>query len=165
MRTVVPETLHRDLELYNRTLLSLRRSELDPVSVGGNKCFQEFLVRSKCDRSPQVLESYTDSGPSTGAGVTTATMPSCLDSRFWYGSYPYYGVGNRTTSVTTMYPVVSTRCVRTGDIRATDSAYDTKISYLHDNGTSYGDLFDFRENVNESNNYNDSSSAVEADLR
>jgi hypothetical protein len=78
-------------------------------------------------------------------------------------------MGNRTISVMAVHPVVTTRCttfnqestyIKSGNKESTDAGNNTKISYLKDDGTSLGILFDFHTLSELASDFNGSSSVT-----
>jgi hypothetical protein len=92
--------------------------------------------------------------------VYNATVPTCLSAtQFEYPNWvkdtatpPYNGIGNRTTSVTTVHPVVSTQC--------TTSEWEQDVTYMNENGTSGGSLFDFQTFMVQASNSSGSIQAI-----
>jgi hypothetical protein len=77
----------------------------------------------------------------------------------------YDGIGVRTTSVTTSFPVVTTRCQYSWrydwpELSEEPLVYDTNISYFHENGSSLGTLFDLGTLADRLSNFNGTSSAT-----
>jgi hypothetical protein len=127
----------------------------------------------KCGHSRRILRSHhkrklgraVSSANPLLIGIANATVPSCFSA---YGAYVakiynagvnYDGTGNRTTSVTTTHPVVSTQCWPS-HYDGNYTGFDSEISYLHDNGMSLGVLFDLRTLVTRVSNFSGSSSAA-----
>jgi hypothetical protein len=127
------------------------------------EAFMEYSESSSCDRHRVLLSASERRIEPEIHLVNTATIPSCFSVEYMD---TYNGPGNRTTSLTTTNPVVSTRCVGTRDLQMssdknqTDSSYDVKISYLHEDGVTLRDLFDFRTLVNRVSNFSGLSSAA-----
>jgi hypothetical protein len=89
--------------------------------------------------------------------VYNATVPTCFsakkfDQRKDGFREPYHGIGNRTTSVTTVHPVVSTQC--------TTFTWTQDVAYLNENGTLGGSLFDFQTVIDQASNSSGSSQAI-----
>jgi hypothetical protein len=77
--------------------------------------------------------------------VYNVTAPTCFVSNYFddrIGSRAYDGIGNQTTSLTTMYPVVSTQCIGS-TIPHTGFEANTGLYYLSKNGTLAENLFSF----------------------
>jgi hypothetical protein len=113
------------------------------------------------------LQSFLERSPDND--ISTVTLPTCMTA---YG-YSFLGMPfdmqNRTTSITTVHPVVSTRCTSPSqeakylemDDNSRDSTgQNTKISFFHDNGTSLGILFDFHTLGSLLSNFSGPSNAI-----
>jgi hypothetical protein len=131
----------------------------------------EYFERSTCGKERVLLSASESRDVPVGHNVNTATIPSCFSADYMNGDRMggirgYNGIGNRTTSLTTTYPVVSTRCAATQNIQMSsdktqaDPSYDVKISYLRDDRVTLGDPFDFRTFVNRVSNFSGPSSAA-----
>jgi hypothetical protein len=169
--------LGSNVQQYNVTFLSSRTSEFQGSQAaftyrsnsvvqgrsGGTDVYDRLLRGS--------YEFHYERG--LGRGFCNATIPSDLDK---YGFHDTKGQlrhnydateGSRSRAVMTRYPVVATRCrdsiIQTSaDKNHAGIDLNAEVSYIHDNGTSTGTLFNLNTLVDRVTNLDGPSSAIRA---
>jgi hypothetical protein len=147
--------------------MSESRSEVKPFDEGRTS---DLVASSDCSfYFDQLL--HLSVGQRWDSLVYNVTVPACFVTawfRIWgqsdtYGigsqSTPYNGIGNQTTSLTTMSPVVSTQCTDR-DVQYTEAKVDIGPDYLFENGTLAGNLFSIHTLIDHVSNFTGSGNVT-----
>lgn len=172
--------MRRDMEQYTKTSVTEFNAGYHDRSG-----YSDMIVYDSCLTRWDRLLHLTRYEHAWQEYVYNATAPTCTSTVFFddpkiawecarlgCGDYPpYNGIGNRTTSIITVRPEVSTLCLTSGERRnhnytteRTGRVIEEEIFYAYENRTSAGVLFDVQTIVDRASNFSGSSSTTTFDL-